>query len=87
MNNYIQNKLDEFREKYPNMQSENDEYTAIPTVELIEQSLTDYHNQIVEMMHNQVDLMYEPTQWEHDTCVNFVNNFYERLSTYQDTNK
>lgn len=51
MNTYIKNKLDEFKEKYPNMQSENDEYTAIPTVELIEQSLTDYHNHIVEKIN------------------------------------
>ena len=77
MNKYIQDKLLEKHIcRFNDGECKCDCYIA---------GMTDYHNHIVEKLHNQVEYMYKQDQWEFDTCVNFVNTFAEN-SLLQDTN-
>lgn len=75
MNNYIQNKLDEF----PYFLG-SDEMTK-QTKKWIEQSLTDYHNHIVEKIKTRRDEMIEKTGvFRYDSLYDDI------LSLLQDTN-
>lgn len=52
----------------------------------LQDALTDYHNHIVEKMHEHVENMYHPGTWEYNECGDFVNSFYEKINLLQDTN-